>query len=228
MCKQAAYRMREKQKTAAQLRAEAEALFEKKEAKRQDGLAVIAQFERSQSLAGMLHHQAIAAGARVKFMATQIGVLVVEEEPGALCDVGGVLRLLDLRQVKTRSDDRELKALLSMPSFVGPFIAREAEKECRAVLERGPTDVLLFVDERSLGRAERWNVAVARLERKSPIVTQPPTEELGVVRSLDLEHVDTGDGCGDEFDPRDDPAAADAESEAVMDRCGWGEEPDAW
>jgi hypothetical protein len=189
MCKQAAYRMREKEKTAAELRAEAEALFEKKEAKRQDGLAVIAQFERSQGLAGLLHHQAIAVGAKVKFMATRIGVLVVEEKPGALCDVDGFLRLLGLRQVKTRSDDRELRALLSIPSFGGPFIARDAEKECRAVLKQGPTDVLLFVDDRSTSRAERWDAAVARLERKSPIAPQPPTEESGVVRG-DLEQSD--------------------------------------
>jgi hypothetical protein len=173
----------------------------------------------------MLHHRAITVGAKVKFMATRIGVLVVEEKPEALLEVsGGIYHLLDHRQVKTRSDDRELQALLSVPSLGGSFIAREAEKECRAVLKRGPTDVLLFVDDRSLSRAERWNVAVARIERKSPIVTQPPTEELGVARGIDLEHVDTGD----EFDPRDEPAAAGAESESVMDRCGWGEESDAF
>jgi hypothetical protein len=93
----------------------------------------------------MLHQKSKASGFNVKFMPTRIGILAVETCPGALKSAYDCLVWLVLcREIKTRSDDRELKALLSIPSLSGPYIAREAEKECRAVIEHGPpTDVSL-------------------------------------------------------------------------------------
>jgi hypothetical protein len=112
-----------------------------------EGLAAIDQFERFQGLAGLLHMEARASGANVRFMATRVGILAVEASPKALTPK--LIEYLSgrFRRVEARSDSREILALTAEPGLAGPFIGREAEKECRAVLERGPIDVCLFIND---------------------------------------------------------------------------------
>jgi hypothetical protein len=157
LCRDAAAWLRKKDMTAAEAKAVAEAMFEQKQQRRQQGIRAIDEFARLQSLAGLLHLQARSAGAGVKVMATKIGILAVEAQPDALLALGGFTYLLFHRRLRVRSDDRELQALLSLPSYGGPCHAQEAERECRAVLDRGPADVSLFLEDRSPTHADRWH-----------------------------------------------------------------------
>jgi hypothetical protein len=157
LCRDAASWLRKKDMAAAEVKAVAEAMFEQKQQRRQQGLKAIDEFARLQSLAGLLHLQARSAGAGVKVMATKIGILAVEAQPDALLALGGFAHLLFHRRLRVRSDDHELRALLSLPSCGGPCHAQEAERECRAALDRGPAEVSLFLEDRSPQHAAQWH-----------------------------------------------------------------------
>jgi hypothetical protein len=127
LCRQAAYH---KCKTVASA-AEAATVFQER---KHEALAIIDQFERYQSIAGALHQQAREGGYKVRFMATKIGILAVKGGDGL--DIISHRQYRDLprwfREIKTRSDSKEVSALLSLPSpFGAPYIAREAECEFR-------------------------------------------------------------------------------------------------
>jgi hypothetical protein len=160
LCRDAAAWLRKKDMTAAEAKAVADAMFEQKQQRRQQGIRAIDEFARLQSLAGLLHLQARSAGAGVKVMATKIGILAIEAQPDALLALGGFTYLLFHRRLRVRSDDRELRALLSLPSYSGPCHAQEAERECRAVLDREPTEVSLFLDDRKPAHAERMDALI--------------------------------------------------------------------
>lgn len=81
-------------------------------------------------------------------MATKMGLLVVEGRPDDLDCVRGGRIPPWYREIKTTSDDPELKALLSpSPDRVGSFIAKEAERECRKIHACGPVNVSLWVED---------------------------------------------------------------------------------
>ena len=142
LCRQAAYFRRDRKRKEVQA-------VEIKKQRQEKALAVINQFDRYQSLAGMMHIEARARQFNIRYMATRIGILVVEGGSGAF---GHFLRPRYrlpgwFQEIKSRSDSREITALLSQESLSGPYMAKEAEQEFRAVLAQGPTDVSLFVEE---------------------------------------------------------------------------------
>jgi hypothetical protein len=210
MCRQAAHHKRKK--VAAET--EAAAVFEKR---RDEALAVIDQIDRFQSIAAVLHQQAETQGLGLRFMATKLGVLAVESTSAGLESIDAFSHILSLavgRMVRTRSDDPELVALLSLPSFGGSYIAQEAERECRKVLARGPTDVILFVAmaETPISPAE------------SPWRSSDEADEDVEVRGRDYMEHKAHDDYRDEneFDPRDEPSSSDPElpeDHGLMDHC---------
>jgi hypothetical protein len=143
LCRQVAYYKRDCRKKDALA---AEIVFKR----RQNGLAAIADFGRYQSLAGMLHSRARDNNFNTGYMATRIGLLKVGSGSSGEFIPGR------WEEIKTRSDSREITALLSQETFVGSYIAREAERECRELLAQAPTDVSLFVeDARALENSSR-------------------------------------------------------------------------
>jgi len=108
-------------------------------------------------------------------MATRIGILAVEHRPDALLELGGFAHLLFHRRLRVQSDNHELQALLSLPSYGGPCHAQEAERECRAVLDRGPAEVSLFLEDQSPRHAGRWHhfVTDERRDKRFEAATAP-------------------------------------------------------
>jgi hypothetical protein len=147
LCRQAAYYKRGAKKrnaAAALAHQELEAEW------REDGLDAIAEFQRYQSLAAMLHQRARDEGHKISCMATKIGLLATAK---TLDDLYGspilswIPRHLYECQ-KTTSRERELQALLSISSG-GSYLAHEAERDCRKIIEsQSPVPVLVFVDRR--------------------------------------------------------------------------------
>jgi hypothetical protein len=144
LCRQASYHKRMVVKSAA----EEAAVFQKRKA---EALVIIDQFERYQSMAGILHAKCRDLGLNNRYMATKIGIMAVKGGHGL--DVIGHRLPSELprwfREIKTRSDSPEVRALLSLPSqFGGSFNARDAEKEFRAVIGSSePIDVSMFVED---------------------------------------------------------------------------------
>lgn len=159
LCRQASYHRRTKATSAA----DAAAVFAKRY---REGLEAIDQFDRYQSLAGSLHIKARDLGINIRFMAIQgIGILAVEGGSGWGASMFSRRKLLPhwWREAQTvPSDCPEVSALLSLPPVVGgPFLAREAEKEFRAVLSEGVMNVSVFVED--------WD----HFHKNSPIVSLP-------------------------------------------------------
>jgi hypothetical protein len=170
-----------------------------------EALQAIDQFERFQSVAALRHMEVRNAGLNVRYMATRIGILVVEGGSGTLGHfirprylLPGWVRI----QITARSDSREIRALLSQELLGGTFNAREAEKEFRAVLDQGPMDVSVFVED--------WDAYAAKTHR-APVLTwqtgEPDDDHDAGLDDRTL-HTSTDEAVTDdgEFDPRDEPA----------------------
>jgi hypothetical protein len=128
-CRQASYRRRSEASEAAVVKQ-----------RQAEALSIIDQFDRYQSIATVLHSQARVGGRDVGFMATKSGLLAA----GAPDTVS---ELIDAIAPYLRRETIPSEALLQMiwgQPPAGSFVAREAEKQCRSVLARNPSDVAFF------------------------------------------------------------------------------------
>jgi hypothetical protein len=192
MCKQARHRMNNKKKQEI-------VTFELKRKRQEEALAAIDQFESYQSLAGMVHETARCAGFNVRCMATKVGILIVEGGSGSFGHFMRPRYRLPpwYREIKTRSDSPEIKALLSQQNPGGPYIAIEAERDFRKVLDQegGPMNVSVFV--------ENWDQYWA--ERRADRVSFPTTwadddyDEPDSISSYGVQ-IDTSEFLGDGFE----------------------------
>jgi hypothetical protein len=162
MCKQARHQMNNKKRQEI-------ITFEIKQKRQEEALQAIGQFEQYQSTAGILHETAWKLGYDVKFLASRIGVLALE---GPQSTPESIFWLRDRmrwwRKVDTKSDDRELTALLSIHTLYGKYLAVEAERHFRRALARGPANVTVFLWDDDYAaeqiKAEATTVSISRDE----------------------------------------------------------------
>lgn len=146
--------------------------------RREEGLAVIDELDRFRSAAALCHEQAENRGMGLRFMAIKgMGVLAVEVSPGAL---SGAVNPLFGREVKTKSDDPQLTALLSLDTFGGPYIYQVAERECRAALRSGAKDVKLYIQD--------WDYWLAEQKKLSALYLPPSPRESTWPTSDDVDY----------------------------------------
>ena len=157
LCRQAAYYKRGVKKRDAA----ANVAYQELEAEwRESELEAVAEFERYQSLAAMLHQRARDKGYKISCMGTKIGILATAKTPDELYGspiLSWVPQHLYKPQ-KTTSRERELRALLSVSaSATGrPYIVREAEMDCWKIIESSsPVPILIFVDRRDQSRDDQ-------------------------------------------------------------------------
>ena len=167
-CKQARHRMREGER-----RESAAMVF--KQRRKQEALEVIDCLDGYRSVAAVCHQEAENSGLGLRFMATRIGVLAVETVPGAL---EAAKNPLYGREVKTRSDDPQIATLLSLHTLGGSYISQVADRECRKALEKGPTDVVLYIHDFDYWLAELRKKPIQHLPTSSWETVWPRSDDL--------------------------------------------------